>query len=129
MNEETKIQRRIMILLSKEGHSVWRNETGRFWTGKPIHKDGQTVTLANAMMIPVGLCVGSSDLITITPTVITQEMVGSTVGVFGAIEVKTKKGRASKEQLNYIDHVQKMGGLAGIARSPQEALEILNKNN
>ena len=116
MNEETKVQRLIMLHLSKEGHSVWRNETGRFWTGKPIHKDGQTVTLANAMMIPVGLCVGSSDIVGIQKG----------TGRFFAIEVKTKKGRASKEQLNYIDHVQKMGGLAGIARSPQEALDILN---
>lgn len=118
MNEETKIQRLIMLQLSKAGHSVFRNETGRFWTGKPIHKDGQTVTLANAMMIPVGLCVGSSDIIGIQKD----------TGRFFAIEVKTKKGRASKEQLNYIDHVQKMGGLAGIARSPQEALDILNNN-
>jgi len=117
MNEETKIQRLIMLELSKAGHSVWRNETGRFWTGKLIHKDAMSViTLANAMMIPVGLCVGSSDLIGIQ----------NGTGRFFAIEVKTKKGRASKEQLNYIDHVQKMGGIAGIARSPQEALDLLN---
>lgn len=57
MNKETKIQRLIMVKLSEAGHTVWRNETGRFWTGIPIHKDGQTVTLKNAMMIPLGLCV------------------------------------------------------------------------
>jgi len=119
MNEETRLQRLIMVALSKEGHSVFRNETGRFWTGKPIHKDGQTVTLANAMMIPVGLCVGSCDIIGIQ----------AGTGRFFGIEVKTKKGRASKEQLNYIDHVQKMGGIAGIARSPKEALDLLNNNN
>lgn len=119
MNPETKIQRRIMMALSEAGHTVWRNETGRFWTGKMIHKENKTVTLSNAMMIPVGLCVGSSDLIGIQ----------SGTGRFFAIEVKTKKGRASKEQINYITHVNKKGGIAGIARSPEEALKLLDNNN
>lgn len=119
MNPETKIQRLIMLALSEAGHTVWRNETGRFWTGKPIHKDGQTVTLSGAMMIPCGLCVGSCDLIGIQ----------TGTGRFFAIEVKTKKGRASKEQINYITHVNQKGGIAGIARSPEEALELLDNNN
>lgn len=115
MNKETKLQRLIMVELSKAGHTVWRNETGRFWTGKPIHKDGKTVTLANAHMIPLGLCVGSSDLVGIQRA----------TGRFFAIEVKTEKGRPSKEQLQFIDHVIERGGIAGIARSPQDALELL----
>ena len=115
MNKETKLQRLIMVELSKAGHTVWRNETGRFWTGRPIHKDGKTVTLTNAHMIPVGLCVGSSDLIGIH----------SGTGRFFAIEVKTESGRPTKEQLQFIDHVIAQGGIAGIARTPQDALELL----
>lgn len=116
MNKETKLQRLIMVKLSEAGHSVWRNETGRFWTGIPIHKDGQTVTLKNAMMIPVGLCVGSSDLIGMQ----------AVTGRFFAIEVKTDTGRASTAQKNFIRHVQQKGGIAGIARSPEEALQLLS---
>lgn len=117
MNKETRIQRNIMIAISQLGHTVWRNETGSFWTGKPIHKDGRTVTLATARMIPCGLCVGSSDLIGITKT-----------GRFFAIEVKTPEGRVSKEQEQFIDHIESMNGIAGVARSVQDALDLLSRD-
>ena len=93
--------------------------------GKVIHKDNQTVTLANARMIQAGLCRGGSDIIGIRPTVITQDMVGQTVGVFLADEVKTKTGRATKEQLRFIEAVNKAGGIAGVARSVDDALLLI----
>lgn len=117
MNPETKIQRLIMLALSEAGHTVWRNETGQFWTGKPLHREATTVTLANARMIPCGLAVGSSDLIGIHKA----------TGKFFAIEVKTAKGRPTKEQLQFIEHVNNTGGIAGIARSPKDALELLTR--
>lgn len=95
----------IMISISEAGHTPFRNNVGAY-----KHPDGRYIRFGVGGK-------GGSDIIGITST-----------GRFFAIEVKTKKGRASKEQLNYIDHVQKMGGLAGIARSPQEALDILNNN-
>ena len=114
MNKETKLQRQIMIAISKLGHTCWRNETGKFWTGKVIHKDSTTVTLAKASMIPCGLCVGSSDIIGITKE-----------GVFFAIEVKTETGKTSKEQDNFINHVRSKNGIAGVARSVKDALDLL----
>lgn len=127
MNLETKIQNSIRLALSKAGITSWRNETGKFWSGKVIHKENSSITLTNAAMIPVGLCVGSSDLICITPKTITQDMVGEKIGVFTAIEVKTyrKGSEASDDQTKFINHVKKMGGIAGIARSEEEALELL----
>lgn len=115
MNEETKLMRTIMVAISQAGHTVWRNETGQFWTGKPIHKDGDTITLANPRMIPVGLCVGSSDLIGITR-----------LGIFFAVEVKTKTGRISKQQQQFIDHINSTGGKAGVCRSVADALNLLS---
>ena len=117
MNLETKIQNEIMIALSSEGHTVWRNETGKYWTGKVIHRDGRTVTLSNAMMLALGLCVGSADLIGIQKD----------TGKFFAVEVKTMKGRPSKEQVEFIERVNARGGIAGIARCPQDALDLLAK--
>ena len=117
MNKETVIQREIMIALSKEGCKVFRNETGGFWTGKVIHKDGRTVTLANAQMMQCGLCVGSSDIIGITPN-----------GKFIAIEVKTETGRVTKEQITFINNILSSGGIAGIARSVADALELLSRH-
>jgi len=98
---EQDIQRLIMLALSEAGCLIWRNNTG---------------VLKNAAGIPIkfGLCVGSSDLIGLTPT-----------GKFLAVEIKTCKGRATPEQLRFIEAVRARGGIAGIARSPAEALALL----
>lgn len=117
MNQETKIQRAIMLALSEMGCLVFRNETSGAWVGKKIHQSGQQVTLSDARMIRFGLAVGSSDLIGLTSS-----------GQFFAIEVKTKTGRATKEQLNFIEQIKKHGGLAGIARTVDEARGIINDN-
>jgi hypothetical protein len=52
-------------------------------------------------------------------------MVGQRVAIFAAIEVKTPTGRPTEEQINFIGRVNKAGGIAGIARSPEDAIEIL----
>lgn len=106
-----------MLALSEAGCLIFRNETAGAWVGKILHRAPGQVTLADARMITFGLAVGSADLIGITPG-----------GKFLAVEVKTLKGRATKQQLNFIDQVRKSGGIAGIARSPAEALELLNDN-
>ena len=114
MNPETRIQNAIMIALSSAGCTIWRNETSGAWVGKVIHKAGDQVTLNNARMITFGLCVGSADLIGMTPA-----------GRFLAVEVKTKSGRASAEQVKFIAHVNSRGGVAGIARNTEDALELI----
>lgn len=98
---EQDIQRLIMLALSEAGCLIWRNNTG---------------VLKNAAGIPIkfGLCVGSSDLIGLTPT-----------GQFLAVEIKTCKGRATTEQMRFIEAVRARGGIAGIARSPEDALALL----
>lgn len=114
MQQESTIQKRIQLALSEAGCTVFRNETGNYWAGKRLHKTGDQVTLANASMVACGLCKGSSDVIGITPS-----------GRFMAVEVKTASGRASDEQVNFIARVNEAGGVAGIARSPEEALQLL----
>ena len=115
MNEETKLMRLIMVALTQADCIVWRNETAGAYVGRVIHKDAMVVTLANAQMMTFGLCVGSSDIIGIhKPT-----------ARFLAVEVKTANGRATKEQINFIEQVRAAGGIAGLARSVQEALDLL----
>lgn len=118
MNPETKLQRMIMVALSENGHTVFRNETGRFWTGQIIHKDGKQVTLTNAVMIPVGLAVGSCDIVGIQRD----------TGRFFGVEVKTKTGRISPEQKKFIEIVNQRGGIAGVARSVEDAIELLSQD-
>lgn len=115
-NPETKIQTRVMLTLSEKGCIIWRNETSGAYVGKVIHKSGQQVTLSNARMVRFGLCVGSADLIGIAPS-----------GRFLACEIKTKTGRASADQLNFIERVRQAGGIAGIVRSPEDAIKLLEE--
>lgn len=103
MNPETKVSNLIMIAVSEAGHTVWRNNVGAFKA-----ESGQWVKYGVGMK-------GGSDLIGMQ----------AGTGKFIALEVKTKKGRASKEQLNFIAHVNRVGGIAGVVRSPAEALELL----
>lgn len=116
MTSEATIQKQIQLALSEAGCLIWRNETGNFWAGKQLHRAGEQVTLSNARMVPCGLCKGSSDLIGVTPA-----------GRFLAVEVKTPTGKPSKEQINFIARVQEQGGVAGIARSPADALALLEE--
>ena len=64
-----------------------------------------------------GLCVGSSDLIGY------RQVDG--LAQFVALEVKSATGRATKEQSQFLEHIQVAGGLAGIARSVDDAAAIL----
>lgn len=125
--QEKSIQSSIMLALSEAGSTVWRNETAGAWVGRPIHREGRTVTLAGARMLQAGLCVGSSDLICITPVTITPDMIGRKVGVFTAVEVKAAKGRVSAEQERFISAVKRAGGIAGVARSVDQAVQLLDK--
>ena len=115
MNNETKLQNAILLALSNAGHLVWRMETAGAWVGRIMHQEGNMVTLANARMIQAGLIKGGSDIIGIhRPS-----------GRFIAIEVKTPTGRPTPEQLRFIDNVRAAGGIAGIARSVQDALDLV----
>lgn len=115
MKEETKLMRLILVALTQADCIVWRNETSGAYVGRVIHKDARIVTLQNAQLMTFGLCVGSSDIVGIhKPT-----------GRFLAVEVKTPTGKPTKEQLNFIEQVRAANGIAGIARSVKEALELL----
>ena len=121
MNPETRLMNEIMLALSEAGCTVFRNNTGQAWLGKPIHQAGDQVTLQGAHKIPFGLCVGSADLIGIAPD-----------GRFLAVEVKVpasgarKAGRVSREQQAFLSAVNAAGGIGGIARSVEDALVLVS---
>jgi hypothetical protein len=111
---EAAIQQQVRLALSRAGVVAFRNNIGAYMdakTGRPVK---------------YGVCnPGGSDLIGWTPVRITPDMVGRTVAVFTAVEVKTPTGRPTPQQLNFIDQVIRAGGYAGIARSPADAVAIL----
>ena len=113
MTSERDIQSLIRIALAEAQVMTWRNNTGAL-------KD------INGRLVRFGLCVGSSDIIGIKKVTITEDMVGQELGVFCAIEVKKPKGKkATENQENFIAMIRKHGGLAGVARSVEEALTLI----
>lgn len=113
----------------------FRANVGTGWQGrgKPI-KAAKTmqviiqkgdIVLRQARPFSTGLPPGFSDLFGLVPVVITPEMVGQTVAVFTALEVKDK-ANASDEQSNFIKAVNDNGGRAGVVRSIEDALRIVD---
>lgn len=112
MNEST-IMKNIQLFASRIGVMLFRNNTGAYKTDAGYY-----------VKYGVGEK-GGSDLIGVSSITITPEMVGRTFGVFTAIEVKTKTGRATKEQIKFIEAIKKQGGIAGIARDNLDAARLI----
>jgi hypothetical protein len=109
---EQQIQQEIRIACSNGDTRLFRNNTG-------------TLKDANGRPVQFGLCKGSADLIGWKRVTITPEMVGTQVAVFLSIEVKTPTGRLRPEQQQWLDAVQAAGGIAGVARSVEDAATLL----
>lgn len=109
---EQQIQQDIRLACGKGNCRLFRNNTGSLKdpSGRPVQ---------------FGLCKGSADLIGWKQLTITPDMVGQKVAVFASIEVKTPTGRVRPEQQQWLKAVQAAGGVAGIARSVEDAQRIL----
>jgi hypothetical protein len=94
--------RAIMLALSEDGHAVFRGNVGLFFT-----KDGRPVRS--------GLPVGFSDIF------------GHRAQDARAfyLEVKLPKGRATPQQLAFIQAMDRRGAIAAVVRSVQEARAVL----
>ena len=128
---ESEISKQIAVGLSI--HSVgkittWRNNVGNGVCGKIKDLGSGQFHVSAGRRVQYGLCPGSSDMIGLTRITITPDMVGTTLAVFTAIEVKTKTGRATPEQELFINFVRQSGGYAGIARSVDDAVAICGTN-
>ena len=99
---ETELMRQIQLEASRQGARLFRNNCG------------MCITVDNRRIrFGVG-GPGGSDLI------------GWSGGaIFIAIEVKSERGRVRPEQKAFIDAVRAAGGRAGIARSVDEAIQII----
>ena len=123
MGKEQSIQNRIRVAFSKAGSVMFRINTGRAWTGNKIIRMPAThptwpraVVILDPRPFKTGTPAGYADLTGWHPVEITPEMVGQTVAVYMAAEVKTPKGRATDRQNNFLGTVLAAGGIAGILR-------------
>ena len=123
MTPAQALTNRIRNAASPRGARLFPMTTGKFWAGRVISQTSDTVTLKNPRLVNVGFK-GLSDLMGGSPVTITPDMVGQTVFVLTAVEVKEGNDRPTPEQLKFIERVQEWGGRAGIAKSEDDAVRI-----
>lgn len=112
---EAAIQQEIRLAAGPAGSTLFRNNSGAY-------KDDSGRMVRYGVASP-----GGADLIGWTPVQITQDMVGRTVAIFTAVEVKKPGGRVTPAQQQFIDAVTRAGGFAGIAHSVEEFQSIVQR--
>lgn len=129
MDSEDLVSQKIRLEAAKHKIILWCNNSGAFkdadgrWIRYGLGNDSKRLNEVFK----------SSDFIMIIPTLITKEMVGQTLGVFGAVEVKKEgweynhKDDRQLAQHNFIQYVKNKFGRAGFAYSVDSFLKIIGK--
>jgi hypothetical protein len=114
-NVETTLQQQIRLALGTQPDArLFRNQVGSL----PDPRTGRLVTF--------GLARGSADLIGWRTVTITPDMVGQQIAVFTSIEVKTPPGRIAPAQQHWLQAVRAAGGIAGVVRSVNDAIKLID---
>lgn len=127
MTSEATVKSQVELIAASLGAMLMRNNVGAFQdkTGRWIRYGLMNASKKENSQFK------SSDLIGITPVVVTPEMVGLTLGVFTAIETKeagwklTPSDEHAKAQLRFINLIKVHGGFAGFASDPAHVLALL----
>ena len=128
---ESVVQQEIQIGAKHFGCTLMRNNCGSAFdqTGRLVRYGLGNVSKQHQERM------ASSDLIGITQVVVTPEMVGMTIGVFTAIEVKKEEWNPAKTldkrevaQNNFMHWVRLNGGLAGFANSVEMMKKVFTWN-
>lgn len=126
---EAELQQLVQIEASKRDCILLRNNSGAFKdeTGRLIRFGLGNISSAYSEKIK------SSDLIGFTLVRITPEMIGMTIPVFTAIEVKdpswklTNGDKRAQAQNNFIQWVRAHGGIAGFVNSLENLRNLLGR--
>lgn len=127
--KETAVNDHVRLAAAQNNVDLWRNNVGA------VHTD-------DGRFIRFGLCneskkqnelIKSSDLVGITPVLITPDMVGQVVGVFTAVETKKSNWNFSLSdkravaQKAFHDIVLRAGGYAGFAKTVEDFKRIIKR--
>jgi hypothetical protein len=116
---ESTVQARIRLALGKLPYlRLFRNNCGKL----PDPRTGRWLEFG------VGNP-GGGDLLGWKTVTVTPEMVGQQVAVFTSIEVKTPTGRLRPEQEQWMKVVRAAGGIAGVARSVEDAEALVRQGS
>ena len=127
MNErETIVLKRIHLALSQGDTRLFRNNVGQAFVGKILKVSPRRIIIDDYRVVRFGLAEHSADLIGFKSRVITPAMVGQSVAVFASVEVKSASNRLSSGQRAWADMIMERGGIAGVAHSVTEAMQLVN---
>lgn len=127
VNTEAAIQGSIRLAASQISNNLWRNNNGA-----AVTDDGRHLRFGLGNDSPrINHAFKSSDLIGITPVMVTPQHVGRIFGIFTAVEVKhggwfwsgTEREQA---QWKYLTLIQSKGGFATFAKSIEDYKACLN---
>ena len=125
MNESNIMRRQLVRLSQLPGVRAWRINVGFAWVGEVAGKTAEFITLRNYRPFKTGVPPGFSDIVGLRSITVTQDMVGAKLAVFTVIESKTSKGKTASAQDSFLSMVKSLGGIAGVARSEDEAAQIV----
>lgn len=114
---EHRIQQEIQLGLSRFG-IVLRLNSGKFWQGKRVWSNEYNQYVLIELRPVQGCPEGTSDLL----------FLGENNNV-AFIECKNQKGKAREKQKRFIEIMHTYGIKAGVARSADDALKIINGGN
>jgi len=129
VKDESTVQQEIQIQAMNSGCHLMRNNSGACMddTGRLVRYGLGNVSKQHNERI------ASSDLIGFTKITITPDMVGKTLAVFTAVEVKKEEwnpktySKRETAQFNFINWIRNNGGFAGFANSVDKFKEIFTQ--
>ena len=128
MKDESEVSQDVQIEAMHYGCNLMRNNSGALpdINGTPVRFGLGNISKAHNERMK------SSDLIGITKVTITQEMVGKTLGIFTALEVKKEAWNPDKKldaretaQNNFINWVKLNGGIASFCNDLDKLTDII----
>lgn len=125
MSESATLRAVRLALGGRADTRLFRNNVALAWVGERGQHTAARLVLHNPRPLHAGLHVGSGDLVGWRTIMVTPDMVGQRLAVFVSIETKALRGKRATEQKNWAQQVREAGGLAGFARSVDEAERIL----
>lgn len=106
-HREQDLQREILRLLNLYGKATKIHNTGIFDPRRKLFRTNQNK--------------GVSDIL----ACVKDKKTG--LGIFIACEVKSKNGKLTPEQGRFLDEIKANGGIAFVARSVDDVMEVLKK--
>lgn len=114
---EVDLYGELLVEATRLGNRLFRNNVGR---ARYRDAQGQQYTVPYGVGGP-----GGSDFVGWKSVVVTPEMVGTTIAQFTACEVKSRKGKLTPAQENFLRMVASSGGCALTVRAASELQEAM----